>query len=116
MVFLTYSYNMNEKTLNLIYTENIKTLRNKKGLSQAELADKINISEKYLSVLENGKKWGSFETLVAIANALDVEPYELLLPKSQSATYDTKRTRLLMKKLRANFTELVDTLEEYLGN
>ena len=61
---------MTEQELNKIYTDNIKSLRMKMGLSQAELADKINISEKYLSVLENGKKWGSFETLDSMLNLM----------------------------------------------
>lgn len=101
--------------LNQIYVDNIKKYRNLKKLSQAELSEKVGITEKYLSAIETGKKWGSFETLVSLANALEVEPYELLLPNSQSASYDTKRTRSLMKRLRSNVADLMDTLEDYLG-
>lgn len=76
---------------------------------------KAEISPGFLSDIENGKKWGSFETLIAIANALEVEPYELLLPPQTSISYDTKRTKDLMNRLRKNLGEVVDTLEDFLG-
>ena len=106
---------MTETELNAVYIKNIKNYRNEKNFSQDKLSEQAKISPSFLSDIENGKKWGSFETLVALANALEVEPYELLLPNAQSARYDTKRTRNLMKRLRSNVAELLDTLEEYLG-
>ena len=84
------------------------------GIKQDKLAEKIGLSEKYISDLETGRRIGSFETLVSIANALEVEPYELLLPPKTNISYDTKRTQELMKRLRSNFSELVDTMEEFL--
>lgn len=106
---------MTEKELSDIYVKNLKKYRNEKQISQEKLSEKASISPSFLSDIENGKKWGSFETLVSLANALEVEPYELLLPNSQSASYDTKRTRSLMKRLRSNVSDLMDTLEDYLG-
>lgn len=106
---------MTEKGLKKTYSLNIKRLRIEKNLSQDKLSEFAKISPSFLSDIENGKKWGSFETLVSLANALEIEPYELLLPNAQSAHYDTERTRGLMKRLRANVSDLMDTLEEYLG-
>ena len=87
----------------------------KKSDLVAKIAEKADISPSFLSDIENGKKWGSFETLVALANALEVEPYELLLPPQTSISYDTKRTKDLMNRLRKNLGEVVDTLEDFLG-
>ncbi|MBO5731708.1 MAG: helix-turn-helix transcriptional regulator [Treponema sp.] len=106
---------MNNMELNGIYIQNIKRLRLQKTYSQEALAEKAEISPGFLSDIENGKKWGSFETLIAIANALEVEPYELLLPPQTSISYDTKRTKDLMNRLRKNLGEVVDTLEDFLG-
>ncbi len=100
--------------MNKLYIENIKRIRTEKKLSQEKLAELSNLSSPFISDIENGKKWGSFETLVSIANALEVEPYELLLPPKTNVSYDTKRTQELMKRLRSNFSELVDTMEEFL--
>lgn len=106
---------MTLEELNDNYTANIKRLRAEKNMSQGELAEKIHLSEKYLSAIETGKKWGSFETLNAIATALSVEPYELFLPKADSISYDTKRTKELMKSLRRNLNEILDSLEKFLA-
>lgn len=105
---------MNFEELKEIYAENLKSKRNELGIKQDKLAEKIGLSEKYISDLETGRRIGSFETLVSIADALEVEPYELLLPPKTNISYDTKRTKELMKRLRSNFSELVDTMEEFL--
>lgn len=105
---------MNIKELKAVYTANLKTLRTQKKLSQAELSEKINITEKFYSDLETGRKWGSFETIVDLANAFGVEPYELFLPAGSVISHNERRTKELMKRLRANFSELVDTMEDFL--
>lgn len=97
-----------------IYSENIKAKRIEEGIKQDKLAEKIGLTEKYISDLETGRRAGSLETLLLLANALDVEPYELLLPPKTNLSYDTKRTKDLMKRLRSNVGELLDTLDEYL--
>ena len=89
-------------------------LREEKGFTQAQLAEKVGIAEKYLSALERGNKWGSFETLISLANALDVEPYELLLPKKETLNYDNRRTKQLMKRFRSSLNDLVDAVESFL--
>ena len=106
---------MEIKELHEIYSENIKRFRTQKGLKQDVLAEKVDLSEKYISDLETGRRIGSFETLVSLANALEVEPYELLLPPQTSISYDTKRTKDLMNRLRKNLGEVIDTLEDFLG-
>ena len=87
-----------------------------KKLSQAQLAEKIGISDSFMSLIETGKKWGSFQTLADIATALEVEPYELLLPPAVGVGFDDNRTRDLMKRLRQNLNDTVTTIEEYLKN
>ncbi len=57
----------------------IKVWREFRGLAQAELAQKINISAPYLSQLESGKRSGSVEVLAVIAGALDLS-VDVLLP------------------------------------
>ena len=78
-----------------------------------ELSEKVGITEKFYNDIETGRKWGSFDTIVDIANALQIEPYELFLPSGSLITHDEKRIQALMKKLRNNFSDLVDTMEEF---
>ena len=105
---------MNIKELKAVYTANLRTLRTQKKLSQAEISEKVHITEKFYSDLETGRKWGSFETIVDLANAFGVEPYELFLPAGSIISHNERRTKDLMKRLRANFSELVDTMEDFL--
>ena len=92
------------------YAGNIRRSRQNKKVTQAVMADKIGITEKYWSDIETGRKPCSLDTLVAIANALEIEPYELLLPENKAINYDTRRAKIVMKQLKNNFSEMVDTL------
>ena len=38
-------------------------------MNQAEISEKVGITEKFYNDLETGRKWGSFETIVDLANA-----------------------------------------------
>ncbi len=52
----------------------IKEVREEKGITQKEVAEKLNISQSYLSEIENNKKKNvSFELIFHICNILNVE-------------------------------------------
>ena len=59
---------------------NLKKYRNIKGLSQAKLAEDINISPNFISDIETGKRWLSSDTLVNLAEVLNVEVHEFFKP------------------------------------
>ena len=56
----------------------IRSLRNKKGISQDVLSGFAGIARTHLTMIENGDKQANFETLWKIANALDMRPSELV--------------------------------------
>jgi len=56
----------------------IKELREKKKLTQAELACKLNVSDKTISKWETGKGYPDISLLEALAQALDISVAELL--------------------------------------
>ena len=105
---------MNIQELKDTYTANLRNFRKNKKMNQAEISEKVGITEKFYNDLETGRKWGSFETIVDLANAFGVEPYELFLPAGSVISHNERRTKDLMKRLRANFSELVDTMEDFL--
>ncbi len=55
----------------------VKLWRERRGLTQQELADKAGISKPYLSQIETGKRQGTVETLSALARSLDI-PLDVL--------------------------------------
>jgi len=50
----------------------IKVYREYRGISQTELAKKVNVSKQYISQLENGDRAGTTKVLKSIAKVLDV--------------------------------------------
>ncbi|WP_315730712.1 MULTISPECIES: helix-turn-helix transcriptional regulator [unclassified Bradyrhizobium] len=57
---------------------NIQELRRARELSQEELADRCQVHQTYLSGVETGKRNPSLLVLERIAEALGVDPEELL--------------------------------------
>jgi transcriptional regulator with XRE-family HTH domain len=55
----------------------IRQLREKKNLSQQDLADDCGIPKSQIARIERAKINTTVKTLVKIANALDIEPKEL---------------------------------------
>ena len=56
----------------------LSELREKRGLSQTQLADIAEIGRAHLSQIENGAVAARIDTLYAIAQALDLKLEELL--------------------------------------
>jgi transcriptional regulator with XRE-family HTH domain len=73
---------MDEQKLRDILGKNLRKYRNYNKLSQAELAEKLDISIPFLSDIENGKKWVSPKTLVRMADVFNIEVFELLRPEN----------------------------------
>ena len=53
-------------------------LRTKEGMTQAELAEKANLSTDSISRMERGERAPSLESIERIAGALGIEPIQLL--------------------------------------
>ena len=63
--------------LKLLFGRKIKEYRKKYGLTQAQLAERVNIDDKHISCIENGKNFPSADLLERISNALNIEPKDL---------------------------------------
>lgn len=68
---------------------NIKFFRAHRRLSQADLAERAEISITFLSNIERGLKFPKAETLYCLARGLEVEVYELF--KGEIAPGETKK-------------------------
>jgi transcriptional regulator with XRE-family HTH domain len=71
---------MTENQLRDIVRSNIRRYRDYRKWTQAELAEKVDISVNFLSDIENGKKWISPASIVKFASVLKIEPFELFKP------------------------------------
>jgi len=82
--------------------QRIKEIRRAEGLTQEALAEKVEISTRYLSRLEVGKQSGSVETLTRLAEVLEVELWELF-DFGHHAT--PQQLRNMLRKLIQGFSE-----------
>jgi len=64
--------------MNNIFGENLKRIREEKGVSQRELARKISISIPNISRWENGKAYPQVIWVYRIAEVLKITPEELV--------------------------------------
>ena len=78
--------------------QRIANFRNKGNLSQEELAFRCEVGHKYISNIELGKSKPSLESLVQIANILNVSADDLLVDSltHSTSTADTEIHRLLL--------------------
>lgn len=56
----------------------IRGFRQLSGLSQDALADRMDVSTSYISMLEGGKRYPSIEMIIRLAIALEVSPGAIL--------------------------------------
>ena len=87
----------------------IKEERLKKGLTQEQLAEKVDISLNFMSLIENGKNM-SVQTLVNLANALDVSIDYLL---NENITYCEDK---ILSQISQNLQPLNDDEKIYFLN
>ncbi|WP_114391251.1 helix-turn-helix domain-containing protein [Notoacmeibacter marinus] len=59
---------------------NFARLRREKGLTQEQVEERSGFSQQYLSSLENGRRNPTVITLFELAQALDVNHVELVMP------------------------------------
>ena len=86
--------------------ENIKRIRKSKGLSQEELAIKLNVVRQTVSKWENGLSVPDSSMLIILANELDTTVSELLgEPVAEPTTDDLK---ILSEKLEVSPLRALD--------
>lgn len=78
---------MEKEVLQLI-RKNIRHFRTLKGFSQQELEFNAKINNNYLTDIEKGSRDIKISTLCKIANALNVDIYELLIKRDN---YESKK-------------------------
>jgi transcriptional regulator with XRE-family HTH domain len=61
-----------------IMATNLRRIRHDKNLTQEELADRAGLSMRYVGAIERGDVSASVTVLGQIADALEIEPGELL--------------------------------------
>ena len=82
---MEYKYSINYEKI----AARIKTARKSAGLTQAELAEKIDISTNAVAKLENNLMTTSLQTLINIANVLKIDINYLLSDEQEKKEEDS---------------------------
>ena len=69
--------------LRTTFGKNVKYYRFQSKYTQEKLAEKINISPTYLSEVERGMHSLDFDKIEKLCKILNIEPFQLFLPKKQ---------------------------------
>lgn len=67
-----------------VMARNLRRVRHEKELTQEELADRAGLSMRYVGAIERGDVSASVTVLGQIADALEIEPGELLKKVSKA--------------------------------
>jgi transcriptional regulator with XRE-family HTH domain len=68
--------------LRKVLSFNMKLHRKKLGISQAKLAELIEVSDNYIALIEIGRRFPSITTLEQLATALEIDILELFSIKT----------------------------------
>lgn len=75
----------------------LKQLRNERKLTQAELAEKLGVTNRSISRWENGVTMPDFDLVIELAKYYDVEVMEILDGERKDNDMDKKTEELMLK-------------------
>jgi transcriptional regulator with XRE-family HTH domain len=103
---------MNEKyeKIRKILAQNIKSRREKLGLSQEKLAEASNMSVQTINTIEGCRMWVSDKTVTRLAKALDIEVFQLFVPYQAGKNELTASPSAVLLELRQKVKNEVNNL------
>jgi len=101
------------KRLGTIFIKNLKEYRKKCGLTQVQLAEKVNVTSHYIGMLEMGRNFPATDLIERIAKALNIEMYELFVESYSPAKELEKLRHDIMLEIKKTITEtVIETVRE----
>jgi transcriptional regulator with XRE-family HTH domain len=74
--------------LNILFGQRVRLLREKCGKTQAQLAERIGVTEQYIGMIERGRSSPSFAVIQKLCQALAAKPAHLFLHQPEEARPD----------------------------
>jgi len=91
-------------SLREVFASNLKKKRQKCGFSQANLAEKVNVSTHHIAMIEITRNFPTSDLMERIANALNIEVYELFIDDTNSIYKELDRLR---KEIRSDIKQVL---------
>jgi transcriptional regulator with XRE-family HTH domain len=98
-----------------LFASNLRENRRKSGLTQAQLAEQAEVSTHYIALIELARNIPKVETIERLANALNVEIYELfIVDRSPKEEIEQLKKELVYElKETVSYAVKESTAEEY---
>jgi len=92
-----------------VFVQNLRKYRRKTGLTQAQLAEKVNVSTHHIGMIELSRNNPTLELVERIAEALNIKTYELFI----DLLSPNEELEQLRQEIKADMKQLLDeTLEK----
>lgn len=101
----------------VLFGQNVKKYRKQMGLTQEQLAARVDISQKHLSIIETGTQFASANLIGKLSDVLKVSPGDLFGGSSDEVLNEIKMMRevivsMLMNGIMGEFSTLDATLDD----
>jgi transcriptional regulator with XRE-family HTH domain len=83
-----------------VFARNLRENRRKSGLTQANLAEKSNVSTHYVALIEMARNLPKVEVIERFANILNIEIYELFLEPHSNTPDINKMHQTMIEDLK----------------
>lgn len=93
-------------SLRTVLADNMKKQRRILGITQAQLAERVNTSTNYIALIESKRKFPSLEMLERIADALEIEAPALFATEIRPPT-ETETLVKAQKQILGDITNFV---------
>jgi len=105
-----YYYFIGNKMARLqgILVQNLKKYRRKCGFTQAQLAEKVNVSTHHIGMIELSRNYPTLELVERIANALNIKTHELFI----DPLAPNEELEQLRQEIRDDLRQLLDEFLE----
>ncbi len=100
---------MAELNIRKTFGENVKYYRKKAGLSQEQLAEKLDVSPNHLSVIETGGKFVTYKLLEKMVAVFEIMPSALFFIPDSAPNDDTIQNKIndiVKTELNSAFKEI----------
>jgi transcriptional regulator with XRE-family HTH domain len=106
--------------LGRLFIYNVKKWRKTRGFSQKLLAERCNAAHSYIRQIESGRGKPSFAFIGKLANALDIDAYQLFYDEIAMKKGEKPPQTKCLEVIKADFLEIMahelDTVIEKLKN
>lgn len=79
---------------------NLKRERRKRGMTQAELAEKADLSTGFIGDIERGRANPSLQNVEILAQVLEIEPFMLFIPNTLQKSFNQLHMNTIVEEVR----------------